>query len=73
MVVINVKVEATLPLAAGVTEAGAKLQVTVGVAGEMPQVKATAALKLFKDVTVIVEVVVFPTVVVTDTGKEVTV
>ena len=68
MVVVTVKVEFTLPLAAGVTDAGAKEQVTVAVAGAIPQVKATAALKLFTDVTVIVDVVVFPTVVVADAG-----
>ena len=72
-VVVTVKVEVMVPLAAGVTEAGAKLQVTVAEAGAIPQVNATAALKLFTDVTVIVEVVVFPMVVVTDTGKAVTV
>jgi hypothetical protein len=38
------------------------------VAGAIPQVNATAELKLFTDVTVIVEAVVFPTVVVTADG-----
>ena len=70
MVVVTVKVEFTLPLAAGVTEAGAKEQVIVAVAGAIPQVKATAALKLLIDVTVIVDVVLFPAVVVVDTGVE---
>ena len=52
----------------GVTEAGARLQVTAAAAGEIPHVKATAALKLFTEVTVIVEVLVLPTVVVTEAG-----
>ena len=55
-------------MAAGVTDTGASAQVTVGVAGEMPQVNATATLKLLIDATVIVEVLVFPTVVVAEAG-----
>ena len=47
VVVFTVKVEAAVPLAAGVTDAGAKLQVTVALAGKIPQVNATAELKLF--------------------------
>lgn len=65
----TVNVEFAVPLATGVTEAGDKLQVTVGVAGEMPHDKLTAALKLFNEVRVIVPVVIFPAVVVTEFGR----
>jgi hypothetical protein len=56
-------------LAAGVTDAGAKLQVTVAFTGAIAQVNATAELKLFNDVTVIVVVVLFPAAVVAETGN----
>jgi hypothetical protein len=55
-------------LAAGVTDAGAKEQVTVEFTGAIVQVNATAELKLFNEVTVMVEVVLFPAAVVADTG-----
>ena len=56
----------TLPLAAGVTEVGDRPQVTVPLLDE--QVNPTAPLKLFTDVTVIVEVVELPTTVVAEAG-----
>jgi hypothetical protein len=67
--VFTVKVEVIVPFAAGVTDAGDKLQVTVEFTGAMPQVNATAKLKLFKDATVIVEVVELPAAVVAETGE----
>ena len=70
MVVLTVSVDEIVPLAAGVTEAGAKPQFTVALAGEMEQVKATAELKLLTEVTVIVELVLFPAVVVATAGVE---
>lgn len=73
VVVAKVKVEAEVPFAAGVTEDGASEHVTVGVAGEIPQVRLTAALKLLTEVTVMVEVVVFPIVVVAEAGTALTV
>ena len=65
---VTVRVEVTLPFAAGVTDAGAKEQVIVAVAGAIPQVKLTAALKPLTDVMVMVDVVVFPAVVVAEAG-----
>jgi hypothetical protein len=47
-------------------------QVTVAFTGVIAQVRVTAALKLFNDVTVIVEAVEFPIVVVAETGDAVT-
>jgi hypothetical protein len=58
-------------LAAGVTDVGAKEQVTVAFTGAIVQVNATAELKLFNEVTVIVEVVLFPAAVVADVGNAV--
>jgi hypothetical protein len=55
-------------LAAGVTEAGAKEQVIVAETGAIVQVNATAELKLLTEVTVMVDVVLFPAVVVADAG-----
>jgi hypothetical protein len=66
--VVTVKVDVIVPFAAGVTDAGAKLQVTVAFTGAIAQLNPTAELKLFNDVTVIVEVVEFPAAVVADTG-----
>jgi hypothetical protein len=63
-------VEVTLPFAAGVTDAGANEQVIVTETGAIAQVNATAALKLLTDVTVIVEPVLFPAVVVAKAGVE---
>ena len=57
-----------VPFAAGVTDAGAKPQVTVAVTGVITQVKLTAELKLLAEVTEIVEVVEFPAVVVAEAG-----
>jgi hypothetical protein len=57
-----------VPFAAGVTEAGEKLQFTVALTGVIAQVKPTAELKLLTDVTVIVEAVEFPAVVVAEAG-----
>lgn len=48
---------------------GARAQVTAAVAGEMPQVKLTAALKLLIEVSVMIDVVEFPTVVVAEAGE----
>jgi len=67
-VVATVNVEVIVPLAAGVTDAGDREQVTVAFTGAITQVKATAELKLLTEVTVIVEVVEFPIVVVAATG-----
>ena len=58
-------------MAAGVTDAGAKLQVTVEFTGAIVQVNATAELKLLREVTVIVEVVLFPAAVVAEAGEAV--
>ena len=58
-------------MAAGVTEAGANPQVTVAFTGAIAQLNATAELKLFNEVTVMVEVVLFPAAVVADTGDAV--
>jgi hypothetical protein len=69
VVVATVNVEVAVPFAAGVTDVKLNPQVTVAFTGAIAQVKATAELKLFKDVTVIVEVVEFPIVVVADAGE----
>ena len=55
-------------MATGVTDVGAREHVMVGEAGVTEQDKATDALKLFTDVTEIVEAVVLPTVVVAEAG-----
>ena len=55
-------------MAAGVTDAGEREQVTVAFTGEIEQVSATARLKLLTDVTVIVEVVELPAAVVAEAG-----
>lgn len=67
-VVLTVRVEFTVPLAAGVTDAGARLHVTVAFTGAIVQERATAELKLFKEVTVMVVVVLLPTDVVPEAG-----
>jgi hypothetical protein len=67
--VATVKVEATVPFAAGVTNAGERLQVTVTLVGEMPQVNPTAELKLLNEVTVMVAVVELPAGVVAEAGE----
>ena len=71
VVVVTPRLEVIVPFAAGVTEAGDKLHDIVALVGEIVQVNPTAALKLFTDVTVIVELVVFPTVVVAEAGDAV--
>jgi hypothetical protein len=55
--VFTVKIAVTAPLAAGVTETGTRPQVTVAFTGAIAQVNPTAELKLFTDVTVMVDVV----------------
>ena len=68
---MTVKVDVTVPLAAGVTDVGTTLQVTVAFTGAIAQVNATAELKLLSDVTVMVEVLEFPATVVADVGEAV--
>ena len=68
VVVFTVKVDPAVPLAAGVTDAGAKPQVTVAFTGAIAQVKDTAVLKPLKEVTVMVDVVEFPATVVAEIG-----
>ena len=51
------------------TDAGVSVQVTAALTGEIAQVNPTTALKLLTDVTVMVEFVVFPTVVVAEAGE----
>ena len=70
VVVFTVKIEIIVPLAGGVTDAGAKEQVTVAFTGAIAQVNPTAELKLLKEVTVIVEVPPFPAIVVAEVGEE---
>ena len=72
VVVPTVKVDVADPFAAGVTEVKLNPQVTVELTGELAQVSVTAELKLFTEVTVIVELVEFPIVVVAETGDAVT-
>jgi hypothetical protein len=71
VVAVTARLEVIVPFAAGVTDAGVKVQVTAALTGEIAHVNPTAALKLFTDVTVIVEVVEFPTVVVAAAGAAV--
>jgi hypothetical protein len=66
--VVTFNVEIALPFAAGVTDAGVREQLIVAETGTMAQVNATAELKLFTEVTVMVEAVVFPAVVVAEAG-----
>lgn len=65
---MTVKVDVTVPLAAGVTEGGAKLQVTVAVTGAVEQVKLTAKLNPFEEVTLTVDVAEFPALTVAAAG-----
>jgi hypothetical protein len=67
--VTTVNVEATVPLAAGVTDAGEREQVTVELKGVIAQVNPTAELNPLNEVTVIVDAVVFPAAVVTVAGE----
>ena len=64
----TVKVEVIVPLAIGVTDPGAKPHVTVAFAGVIEHVNPTIELKPLKEVTVIVEFVLFPAGVVAETG-----
>jgi len=66
--VLTVKVDPIVPLAAGVTDAGEREQVTDALTGAIAQVNATAALKPFKEVTVIFDVPLFPIITVADAG-----
>lgn len=68
VVVVTVKVEFTVPFAAGVTDVGTKPQATVALTGVIAQVNATPELKLLIEVTIIVEVVLLPAVVLAEAG-----
>ena len=63
-----VKVVVAVPFTAGVNEEAVRLQVTVGVTGEIAQLNPTAELNPFREVTVTVEVVEFPADVVAEEG-----
>jgi hypothetical protein len=65
---VIVKVEVIVPFAAGVTETGANVQLIVADTGAIAQVNPTAELNPFTDVTVIVDAVVFPAVVIAAAG-----
>ena len=65
-----VKVEVMLPFATGVTEAGERVPVIVALLGETAKVSATARLNPFRDVTVIVEVPLFPAITVAEVGED---
>lgn len=69
VVVVTVIVEVAFPLATGVTDAGVNEHPIVTVDGAIPQVNATAELKLFREETVSVVAVVFPAVVVATAGN----
>jgi uncharacterized membrane protein YraQ (UPF0718 family) len=70
--VFTVKVDVAVPFAAGVTDAGAKPQVTVAFTGAMPQVNPTAELNPFNEVTVTVDVPGFPAITVAVAGDALT-
>ena len=57
---MTVNKEFTVPFAAGVTDAGDKLQVMVTFEGAIVQVSPTDKLKPLREVTVILEVVELP-------------
>ena len=63
-----VKVDVTVPLAAGVTDAGDRVQVMAGVAGTTEQANDTAELNPLSEVTVTVEVAVLPAVTMLEAG-----
>jgi hypothetical protein len=67
-VVVIDRMDVAVPLATGVTDRGDKLQDIVALIGEIAQVNPTAELKLFTEVTVMVELVELPAVVVADEG-----
>ena len=68
VVVAAVRVTVPVPFAAGVTDAGDKVQVIVGVAGTTEQANATDELKSLNDDTVTVEVAVPPAVTTPEAG-----
>lgn len=70
-VVEIVNVEEAVPFATGVMEEGVRLHVTVGSIGAIAQANPTGELKLFREVTVIVEVVekAEPAIVVPEEGE----
>jgi hypothetical protein len=70
--VFTVKVEVTLPFAAGVTDTGAKLQVTVAFTGATAQVNPTGKINPFNEVTVTVDAPEFPAIRVAETGEVLT-
>lgn len=65
----TVKVEPAVPFAAGVTETGERLQVTVTLIGATEQVKPTAVLNPLNEVTVILDVAPFPAIAVAAVGS----
>ena len=68
----TVNAEFELPFAAGVTEPGAKLQVTVAFTGATAQVNPTGKINPFKEVTVTVAAPEFPAIRVAETGEVLT-
>ena len=72
VVVETVKVDVTVPLAAGVTEIKLNPQATVAFTGAIAQVNPTARLNPFNDVTVIVDAPEFPAITVAVVGEAVT-
>ena len=69
VVVPTVSVARPVPLATGVTEAGAKLQVTVTFTGAIAQLNATEELNPPNEVMVTAAVVEFPATVVAEDGE----
>jgi hypothetical protein len=69
--VLTVKADVAVPLAAGVTEAGVKEQVTVAFTGAIVQLNATAELNPLSDVTVTVDAPEFPAITVAVVGEAV--
>jgi hypothetical protein len=68
VVVDTVNIDVTVPLAAGVTDAGVSAQVTVAFTGAIAQLNPTAELNPLIEVTVAVDVVEFPAAVFAETG-----
>jgi hypothetical protein len=66
--VVTVNVDVAVPLATGVTEVKLNPQITVALTGATAQVRPTAELKPFNDVTVMVEAVLFPAIVMAVAG-----
>ena len=64
----TVKIDVIVPFAVGVTDDGAKLQVTDGSTGAIEQVNPTAELNPLREVIVIVELVKLPATVVAEAG-----